>query len=248
MRSSLLPIAVALAVHSGAARAAPPAPGGTLKTLLSRHVAFSMVKQLALQDAIGEEKSWGAALSEGAIWFGDGPRHPIQFLGTQADDDRTWLWAWANEASHPPPAVTRASERLRALGEEKGWTELTTPKLRPPSSDGHTIALVACGLLGGASYYRGPYRGGAAYFLLTDFPPKEQVNVRPERLQTAIMTAVSSFEVDHREVVRGLAVDLHLKLVERPGKLLLTAPNGNVLELALDREGRITASSGQLTK
>lgn len=250
MRVALLVLLAALGTSPGRSLAGEPArtPGGALKALLSRHIGFSMLKQLALEDAIGASKTWDVDLAQGVIWFDDGERHPVQLLGTQATADETWLWAWANAESHLPPATIRASERLRALGEEKGWPELTTRKLGPGRSDGHMISLVACGLLDGAAYYRGPYQGGAAFFLLTDFPRRDRVNTRPERLQTAILTALSSFAVDAREVVRGLAADLRLALVERPDRLTLTAANGNALEIRLDRQGRIARMSATVTR
>jgi hypothetical protein len=206
-----------------------------------------MLKQLALQDVIGDS-GWRVDLQEGGIWFGDDGPHPIQLLGTEGFGDQTWFWAWANSGSDLPAEVIRASERLRGIGAERKIPELITPKMPLRQADGHMLSIVACGLLQGASYYRGPYEGGAAFFLLPDFPPPARVDASPLRLIRAVTMAISSYPLDHGAVIAGLAADLALPLRERPGAVNVTAANGEEIELELDKMGRIAKMSSIMRK
>jgi hypothetical protein len=213
-----------------------------LKALLARHAVSSMLKQLALQDAIGAAR-WRVDLQEGSIWFGDGGPHSIQLLGTEGYGDGTWLWAWANDLSDLPPEVIQASVRLRGIGTEENVPELVTGRIPLQEVDGHRLATVACGLLQAGSYYRGPYEGGAAFFLLTDFPARDQVDTSPPRVINAVSTVITTYQLDHRAALAGLADDLHLTLREQAGALTLVAAGGEEIAIQLDGQGRIAKMS-----
>jgi hypothetical protein len=115
-------------------------------------------------------------MEDGSLAFeeeGEAPRAgaPIvfaaQLLGTVAYNDSTWLWSWANEASQIPVAFTQAARRLRDSNPGVEWT---TPQfaLDLDHADEHRLAMVSSGLLAADAFYRGPYTGGAAFFLLHD--------------------------------------------------------------------------------
>lgn len=233
------------------APAPPTAPGRSpFQQLLARHAASTMLKQLALDDLVGKAGSWDFDRDAGTLRFGKGPAHPIQLLGTEAAGDRTWLWAWANDQSDLPPAVLVAAEKLRKVGVERQLQELYVRKLPLAEVDGHRLAAIAVGLLGAGSYYRGPYgsgeRQGAAYFLLTDFPRPAQVDGSAVRLLRAVELVTSTWEVDHRAVVRGLAADLRLRLEEKPDVLVVTSSKGEPVRFELDERGRLSRMRGQV--
>ena len=216
-----------------------------MKNLLARHAASSMLKQLTLDDLVGEA-SWQADLDAGTLRFGGGPPHPVQLLGTEAHSDRTWLWSWANTVSDLPPAVTRAAERLRALGQARGIAELSTRKLAIGEASGHTLSMIASGSLGAGSYYRGPYEGGAAFFLLPDYPGPEQLDRSALRLIRAVELVISQYELDHRAVVTGLAEDLRLRVAAGPKAITVTSPTGEEVVFELDAQGRIARMSSRI--
>lgn len=216
-----------------------------MKDLLARHAASSTLKQLTLGDLIGDSR-WQADLDAGTIRFGSGEAHPIQVLGTESHSDRTWLWSWANTVSDLPPAVTRAAERLRSLGQSRGIPELSTRKLSIGEASGHTLSMIASGALAAGSYYRGPYEGGAAFFLLLDYPRPEQLDRSALRLIRAVELVISQFELDHRAVIAGLAEDLRLPFTAGPNAILITSPAGEVAAFELDPQGRVSRMSSQI--
>lgn len=228
----------------------PAAPGQSpFQRLVARHAASTMLKQLALDDLVGKAGTWDFDRDAGTLRFGQGKAHPIQLLGTEAAGDRTWLWAWANEESELPPKVLVAAGRLRKIGLDRRLQELYVRKLPLAEADGHRLAAIAVGLLGAGSYYRGPYgsgeRQGAAFFLLTDFPRPDQVDGSALRLLRAVEMVTSTWELDHREVVRGLAADLKLRLEEKPDAITLTSAKGEPVRFLFDERGRLSRMRGQ---
>lgn len=137
-------------------------------------VASSFEKQLALQKLIGG-RNWNFDMNSRQLVFGkqgffDKPIiFDVQILGSVSEADSSWLWSWANESINPN--LTAAAVFLR----EKGvLNEFQTPDfaLELGEADDHRVALTSVGTLaalyGCDSYYRGPYDGGAAFFLLRD--------------------------------------------------------------------------------
>lgn len=182
--------------------------------LLSRHVGSATARQLALGDVLGE-RSWAVDIGKGTATF-DELSFPIQLLGTEATGDNSWLWAWANEASSLPESILRSARRLRALGLEQGLRFLTTRGFPLDGLSGHEIAIVCTGLLGTGPYYRGPYDGGALYFVLegTALP-----DVDGPRMSTVLTQVISSFAVDHRLASRSFLHDLGYAIEETANQI-----------------------------
>jgi hypothetical protein len=72
----------------------------TFTDAFARHVASATARQLALGDVL-EDRPWTVDIRAGTATFGE-LMFPIQLLGTEAEGDNSWLWAWANEGSSLP--------------------------------------------------------------------------------------------------------------------------------------------------
>ena len=130
----------------------------------ARLVGSATARQLALGELLGD-RPWQVDLEKGTAAFSE-LVFPIQLLGTEAEGDNTWLWAWANEASSLPESILMSSRQLRALGTTRGPDLLATPSFPLERISGHQLAMVCTGLLETGPYYRGPYDGGALYFTI----------------------------------------------------------------------------------
>src|SRR4051794_12356012 len=62
-------------------------------------------------------------------------RADLQFVGSIAGRERTWLWGWANASI--PTAATRRLAEVRRYGQEQGFPKLTEPEWVPEGDDGH---------------------------------------------------------------------------------------------------------------
>lgn len=217
----------------------------TFSQLRDRHIGLSFRKQLALADFLGKH-SWQLDLGKGTVDFGKAPGlfgkkriYPIQLVGTEAEDAGTWLWAWGNEASNLPPGVLRSVNDVRALGESQGIDALVTAEL--PSSDypGHLLASIAAGVADADGYYRGPYPGGAAFFLIFETPLRQAPPPPIERLTSVLMQVISEFDVNHRDMARAYLESEGFRLEDRGARIAAVDGAGRTLNVAFDDRDRI---------
>jgi Family of unknown function (DUF6882) len=209
---------------------------------LAQHVIAAMSRQLALADLIGS-RSWEVDIQAGTVRFGSDLSYGIQLLGTESEQDRSWLWAWANTQSNLPPAVLQAAGWLRGYGQQSAIAELVEPMFSLDRADGHQLALLASGLTG-RCYYRGPYEGGALFFLLEGVPAEVLAPARPERAVMAITQVLQAFPVDHRTAVQSFLHQQGWRVEEAVDSVTGRHPDGLVLRAVLDQRGRITSLSG----
>lgn len=206
-------------------------------SLLSQHVGASFAKQIAFADLIGE-RNWGVSMSEGIATFGTDLSFPIQLLGTEADGDASWLWAWANEQSNLPANLLQACNECKDLGFTQQVTEFTDRSFSQDIANGHMIALVASGLHPNCCYYRGPYDGGALFFLVCDVPNDVVCLVAPERVVTVMTEVISQFEINHRDMADSFLQSQGFTL-HPAGNRLLATRDSDSLTVSFDSMQRI---------
>jgi hypothetical protein len=223
----------------GAARAYPEQheePMSNLLLHLSHCAASALARQTAFADFLGE-RGWGVDLGAGAVTFGPDLRFPIQLLGTESELDRTWLWAWANEQSIPP-GLLRAAEWLREYGLHNQIQELTQANLLLDHADGHLLAMLSAGLTG-RCYYRGPYDGGALFFLVEGVPPAVLAPVSLERTVTVMTQVLQMYDLDHRTLVENFLSQQGFAVMRTATTISARHPSGSGLQVGLDQLGRI---------
>ncbi|MFC4057110.1 DUF6882 domain-containing protein [Planomonospora corallina] len=212
---------------------------------LTPGLASAFARQLAFADLTGE-LAWQVDIPSGTVTFGGGLTFPIQLLGTESHRDRTWLWAWANSGSGLPDEVLRAALWLRDYGARYGLAELTEPGMGLGEVDGHLLAMLA-GALTGRCYYRGPYEGGALFFLVEDAPPQVSAPAAPERVLRVLGQVIETYPVDHRVLVEGFLPQQGFEVTGTPEGLEARRADGMHLRVVLDGHGRITDMTAQVS-
>lgn len=207
----------------------------TFADLFARHVGAATARQLALGDVLGK-RSWAVDISKGTATF-DELSFPIQLLGTEANGDKSWLWAWANEASSLPESLLKSANKLRAMGRDQGPEFLVTRGFSLDDMSGHQVAIVCTGLLGTGPYYRGPYDGGALYFTVENVALSD---VDGPRISTVLTQVISSFSVDHRLATRNFLLDLGYTLDETSNQTRGLKTHGATVSVDFDAAGRIS--------
>jgi hypothetical protein len=155
------------------------------------------------------------------------------------------LWGWANPGFGPDaPAVARTLP-IRDFGDQHRITEFTTdnPDLSgfpQPAQAAVTLAITAGSVLGGRGVWSTPINDGRGHVYL---------HVADERLPLAgldpfatprlLMTAISVFPADHRQVVRGYLHHFGLEYAEAPDAIRGTAPDGTTVVSSFDEHGRL---------
>lgn len=187
------------------------------RALLNRLAMPAFERQLALRERLGDDPDWHLKVGEGRAQF-DGRAYPIQLLGTRADHDDTWRWAWDGAASAVPEALLEASKKVKKVGKKRLCPELAESgfPLEPLGIDAHALALVATGLAELPAYFRFPYSGGALFAALD--VPMELPVPSPERLDEIVRGVTSRLDVDARTAVesylRGRGIDVDASRAE----------------------------------
>jgi hypothetical protein len=167
--------------------------------LFLEHVAASYDKQMALGDLIGQNE-WHFDMESHTLSFGSKHAFKVQVIGTESAYSNSWLWAWANAESAIPAPMLRASEQLRAFGEQHAIPQLTeSTSTLTHELNGHIFCMIATGLCKGGAYYRGPYDGGALFMLIRDDQYPRWAHNPAVRVSTIFPQLISNISVsNHR--------------------------------------------------
>lgn len=216
----------------------------SFKELLSRHIGTSFARQLAFADFI-DQRNWQIDLDQGIATFGNDLQFPIQLIGTEAEGDETWLWGWANTDSNLPENLLTVANQLKSLGEKFQIAELIEPTYSLDRASGHTLSMIATGVDGQTCYYRGPYPGGAIYFLVSGLPQHVFGQFDGLRVLNTIPQILSQgFDLDLRLMAESFLTEQNFELQKTPEGI--TAVRGEeTITLAFDDQGRITNIGGQ---
>lgn len=180
-------------------------------------------------------------MKKGVITFGDDLSFPIQILGSHAEADNTWLWAWANPQSNFPDHILKAALHVRSTGEQQGIRELTEDKFVMDEVTDHMLAMLCGGLCNGECCYRMPYQGGAAFVLLENTPEPIRAIVGPERVPTVLSQVISTFEVDHRSMASNFLRQQGFVVNDSPAALSASRPSDKAeSQISFDERGRIS--------
>lgn len=222
-------------------------PVGHFGQLVAQHSLPALDKQLHLQDLVGEA-DWLLDQDAGTLTFGGQLACRAQILGSEAESDRTWLWAWANDSLSS--VMTESANAIRRYGEEHGLSEFTQPQL-PTGGDAsaESLALTASMLTDADAYYRGPYDGGAVFVLLS--LPDDA----PRQIEGDLLRAVRTLSVAPMALAVGLdraSVDNYLRwigleTVNDGANLIGRDRRGKSVSVEFDRLGRVSRISSTLS-
>jgi len=214
------------------------------ESLYQGHVIMSYEKQLRLADVVGTRR-WSFSMKNGSLTFQEDGEPPcsgapivfaVQVLGTASDGDKTWLWSWANDASQIPAALTQDARRLCEVATPREWA---TSTFAIDNADEHRVAMTSSGVLGADAYYRGPYPGGAAFFLLRD----ERLRLpAPESLRVihTVMEAISSLSIaNHRAAIMAYFAARGLQPHTDGGNAIVATIAGRALRAQFDAQDRL---------
>ena len=164
--------------------------------ILSQHVGTAFTRQLQFSQFLGD-RNFNVNIEQGIVTFGSDLQYPIQLLGTEAEEDNSWLWAWANEGSNLPTNILQCCNNLRDFGTQHTIEEFTNRSFSLDIADGHSISLAASGLNDDCCYYRAPYSGGALFFLVFNVPNEVFPSVDAARSITIITDVIANVDVEH---------------------------------------------------
>lgn len=107
--------------------------------LLSQHVGAAYTRQIQFGQSI-RERNFNINIKQGVVTFGEDLQYPIQLLGTEADGNNSWLWAWANEGSNFSANILQSCNALRNFGNQHNIKEFTERSFSLDVADGHSLS------------------------------------------------------------------------------------------------------------
>jgi hypothetical protein len=124
--------------------------GDSFKIVLSKYGALALDKQENLSELIGDNAG-ELDIEKGELVF-ENVTFPVQILGFFMQDSKQWSWAWDNEEIFGKDLIKSAFE-IKAIGDEFGLAEFSTPLLNATFDDCHTLAMTSISLLDMDAYY-----------------------------------------------------------------------------------------------
>lgn len=164
-------------------------------------------KMMAIQNACSEivvkGRNWNVDFAKGVINFGD-DEYPLQFIGSEANSNNTWLWGWENVNGFSNEIIGMANY-TREIGEKWGLEPLTTAEFDLDDTfNGHTLSIVTCGLSNRCCYYRGPHSGGAVLVAFSGVPAEVFAPINASKFTSLTMQCIQQFHIDHKIFIESL--------------------------------------------
>lgn len=208
-------------------------------------IAAAAIQQQDLFNVVVGPDSLQADLDARTLSGERGVLSGISLLGSFSELDRTWLWGWANPGFGPDAPAVVSTLAIREFGARHGIGEFTaeSPDLsgfEQPAQAAITLAITAGSVLGGRGVWSTAINEGQGHVYLhvadEQLPQAGFDAIATPRL---LMTAISVFPADHRQVVRGYFHHFGLQYDEGPDAIRGTAPNGSPIVVEFDELGRV---------
>lgn len=207
--------------------------------LLDQHFCYALDRQFLLADLI-EGLNWNYEVSTGVLSFGDRYHFQAEILGTEAEEDATWLWSWANEMSSIPPDRIQAALKMKRWGEEAEIPELAEPCHSLEDIDGHNLGMIAVGEQLGQAYYRGPHAEGAVLLLIVEQQMPWTVENSLQRISTIFPQILSETEVkNHQAALRHYLNHYGLEPEETANSVIVRQQEQEILSASFDEFHRL---------
>ncbi len=167
-------------------------------------------KMIIIQGACGEQvvkgQDWNVDFKKGTIAFGK-KEYPVQFLGSEAVSDNSWLWGYENINGFDG-RLLQLAEQTKKFGEKWKLDPLRVPGFSLDKVyNGHNLSIAACGISkDNYCYYRGPHAGGAVFVAFSDVPESVFSPVDDLRFTSVTMQCIQQFPVDHKIFVESLLI------------------------------------------
>lgn len=164
----------------------------------------AIIIQNTCAELVVKNRNWNVDFGRGILAFGEDV-YPVQFLGSESNNDDSWMWGWNNINGFDESILTFANE-VHSIGESWGLEALTVPVFDMNENyNGHTLAIVACGVTKNKyGYYRGPHDNGAILMGFSGVPEEVFAPVDLQRFCSAVVDCLQTFCMDHKIFIESL--------------------------------------------
>ena len=209
----------------------------TIQELYNQSIALSLEKQ-EIFDELVKDLGWSCDMLEGKVTFGDDKVFDIQVLGTYSENEKSWLWAWANNQSGIPEKFLQTSQAVQALGKAYNIEDFIAPKLEMDSDPGIYFATIASVMAKESCYLALPFKGITVYVTITSDEVESEVRTAPALLCSHFTFIVANYSFPHK-----YSLYFYLKNkgyeVELPGNNIIAQKGEDQILGIFDLKGRL---------
>lgn len=228
-----------------------------LLDLYHKHVAAAFERQQRLseyleENADGEEYDYRS--STATLGFGTNVRFEALNLGSYAEPDDSWLWAWCNPTQQLTAANVELRDAVNRLGDDVGQevfgasTQFACEPvlgmdIAPISA--HAFAVIVSGELGYDAYYTIPFSHGTFSTVIRDARLRMNDADPIERVLGTFPMAVSQFPIPDQRAAYVAYVE-HLGLTPTTNGDTIHVVKGErvLLEATFDEMSRFVRLNG----
>ena len=209
----------------------------TIQELYNQSIALSLEKQ-EIFDELVKDLGWSCDMLEGKVTFGDDKVYDIQVLGTYSENEKSWLWAWANNQSGIPEKFLQTSQAVQALGKAYNIEDFIAPKLEMDSDPGIYFATIASVMAKESCYLALPFKGITVYVTITSDEVESKVRTAPALLCSHFSFIAANYSFPHK-----YSLYFYLKNkgyeVELPGNNIIAQKGEDQILGIFDLKGRL---------
>lgn len=227
-----------------------------LLDLYHRHVGTGFDRQLRLADLLEQKaggEGWAYDVPTAGLSFGPKVAFEAPLIGSHADHNDSWLWAWANRNLKLTLTNRALGDAVRALAHRTSVPAFaaTAFPLEPllggelTEHAAHVFGVVLARELGYDAYYVTPYDGGRGVVLVRDERLAAAERYPLWRVLSVFPRAVAALPIpEHKPALTAYARDYNLTVTPEPGGLRITGSGKGELVARFDDRGRLIGLDG----
>ncbi|SIS47480.1 hypothetical protein SAMN05421766_102135 [Zobellia uliginosa] len=173
------------------------APKFSMHELYNQSFALACEKQEIFSEIV-EGLNWSCDMLEGKLTYGDDKVFDIQVIGTYSENEKSWLWAWANNQSGIPEAFLQTSLGMRDLGKAYDLEDLTSPKLQTDTDPGAYFSVIALGVFRDSCYVPLTFKGLKVYVTVRSAEVDDKSRTAPALICSHFTNLTASFQFPHK--------------------------------------------------
>lgn len=209
----------------------------TIQELYNQSNVLSHEKQEIFSEIVAG-LDWNCDMLEGKVTFGEDKVFDIQVLGTYSQNEKSWLWAWANNQSGIPEKFLQTSQAVKALGEIYKIDDLIAPKMQAETDPGVYFATIASVMAKESCYLPLDFKGLTVYVTITSEEVESKVRTEPALLCSHFSYVAANYNFPHKYSLyfylknKGYEIDL-------PGNNIIAKKGEDQILGIFDLKGRL---------
>lgn len=215
------------------------------KDIFSICIGKSYLYQSRFIDYLGEYDSWDTNVKEGKLKLGDRVFN-VEYIGTTSDTDNYW---YSSELENViPDEYVDLMINTRKYMETLNLNELTQGKIMLDGDiNGYNLSMIYIALAPrNVAYFCGSGNTNI-YMFVKDLPNDIFRKMNSTEFATRIMEIISTFNVNHRLMVKALLIENEIEYKENQNNIIAKFNENSIITVELNDNDLIKNISGNLS-